>query len=114
MSSRRPFVLALALCAGCSFVFVRGPDVGLEACTTSEGFPLLDAAAAIGAFAGLAIDGMAINDHARGDGEIGTPIAIGTGLLVGGILYTISAVGGHHDATACRGHRAEAARRRAP
>jgi hypothetical protein len=95
-------LLALLACAGCSFVFVHGPEVGSTSCTTSEVLPALDAAAAIGAFVGLAFDGMAINDHARGDGQIGTPIAIGTGLLIGGILYTVSAVGGHHDASACR------------
>ena len=107
----RQAVLVALLGAGCSFVFVRGPDVGTATCTSDEVFPVIDAVVAVAAYAGLAIDGMAINDHARGDGQIGTPIAIGTGLLVGGILYTISAVGGHHDAVACRARRAEAARR---
>jgi hypothetical protein len=97
-----PLLLA-ALSCGCSFTFVQGPEVGPERCTRSRVLPLLDGAIAIGSFAGLAWQGMEINDHARGDGQIGTPIAIGTGFLVAGILYTVSAVGGNRDVAACRG-----------
>jgi hypothetical protein len=95
-------LLLASLLAGCSFVFVHGPEVGTESCTTSDALPLIDAAGALASFVALAIDGTIINDHARGDGEISTPISAGVGLLVGGIMYTVAAVGGHHDAVACR------------
>jgi hypothetical protein len=93
--------LGAVLCAGCSFVFVHGPEVGPD-CTHTEVVPLLDAAVAVGAFGALAYDGTVINDRAHNGGDLGTPIGIGVGLLVGGIVYTISAVGGHHDAVMCR------------
>ncbi len=93
--------LAALLLAGCSFVFVHGPEAGTS-CTTSDVVPLVDAAAAVGAFVGLAFDGMTINDRAHNGGDLGPPIGIGTGLLVAGILYTVSAVGGHRDVSACR------------
>lgn len=93
--------LAALLCVGCSFVFVRGPEAG-PSCTTSEVVPLIDAVIAIGSFVGLAFDGMTINDRAHDGGDLGTPIGVGVGLLVAGVLYTVSAVGGHKDAVACR------------
>jgi hypothetical protein len=104
--------LAALLLTSCSFVFVHGPEVGVKRCTSSDLLPALDAGAAIGAFAGLAVYGMKINDHARGDGEIGEPIGIATALLVAGVLYTVSAVGGHQDAVACRARRADAEEKR--
>src|SRR5262249_23318699 len=105
LSRWSPAALATVLWAGCSFVFVHGPEVG-PSCTTSEAAPLLDAAVAIGAFVGLAFDGMEINDRAHDGRDLSTPIGIGVGLLAGGILYTVAAVGGHHDATACRARKA--------
>src|SRR6266568_1170142 len=101
---RARWSLAALACAGCSFVFVHGPEVGAS-CTTSEAVPLIDAAIAVGSFVGLAFDGMTINDRAHDGGDLSVPIGVGVGLLVGGIIYTVSAVGGHHDAAACRAHR---------
>jgi hypothetical protein len=97
---------AALLCAGCSFVFVQGPEGG-PSCTTSEVVPLLDAAVAVGSFVGLAFAGMTINDRAHDGGDLGTPIGAGVGLLVAGVLYTVSAVGGHRDTVACRARAAK-------